>query len=83
MATEDPCAVLDNLRAAYRALISGEKAQEVEHRSGNNGATKRVSYGKADLARLSAEIAKYEGLCAAASGQSRPRRFGLRAGGRA
>lgn len=82
MPDDDPCEILDQLRRAYRDLITGGKAQEVEHRSGQNGAVKRVVYGKADIGRLDREIARYEKLCAAACGMnSRPRRFGLRSGG--
>jgi hypothetical protein len=79
--TDDPCAAAATLRKIYLSVVTGQSAAEVEIASGN-GATRRVKYTPANLTALSAELSKYEGLCRALGGDQRPKRFGLRAGGR-
>jgi len=74
--TADPQDILNSLRAAYYALIAGEKEQSVEFDAGN-GSRQSVTFHKADLDRLEAEIIVLEGIVSPI-----PKRFGLRSGGR-
>lgn len=77
----NPCAAVATLRAVYANLVAGQSRETVTFRAGPNGVERSVTYQRADPARLLALIREYEGKCAQLSGQ-RPRRFGLRAGGR-
>lgn len=75
----DPCAVLEKLRPAYYALVSGEKAMTVEFQSGD-GARQTVTYHRADLSMLRAEMSRLQMECEAKTG-GKVRRHALRAGG--
>ena len=77
----DPCTTLQSLRTIYANIIAGMARQEVMFRAGPNGVERRVVYDKADAAALLRLIGEYEAKCNLAQGK-RPRRFGLRAGGR-
>ncbi|WP_194094643.1 gpW family head-tail joining protein [Marivivens aquimaris] len=77
---EDPCAVLAELRAAHRAIITGQQVREVRHNSGASGTDQQVTYGPADVAALNREIARYETLCTASCGKKS--RFAISTGGR-
>lgn len=77
----DPCATAVVLRLAYAELIAGGKAREIQFRAGPNGVERRVQYHGADASRLLALVREWEQKCALASG-GRPRRFGMRSGGR-
>ncbi len=77
MPTEDPCAVLAELEAARRKIITGGQATRVSFRSGD--VERDVRYGTADLKALDADIRKYTDLCAAVTG-GKSRRFMFRAG---
>lgn len=77
----NPCATLASLRTVYANIIAGMHRQEVMFRAGPNGVERRVVYGKADAAALLRLIGEYESKCSLAQG-ARPRRFGLRSGGR-
>lgn len=71
----DPCAMLATLRTAYYALLGGSKAQEVQFQDG-----RRVRYTPTDTASLKTAMADLETQCAAASGNTKPRRFAIVAG---
>lgn len=76
----DPCAAAQALRAALNAAMVNGRGVEVEYASGN-GITKRVKTELFTLDQIKAHIADLEGKCAALTG-GKPKRFGLRAGGR-
>jgi hypothetical protein len=76
----DPCGAATQLRAAYHSLIMGQQAQEVEFDAGN-GSRRRVKYSSVNLAALQAEIQRMDNACAALTLPTRPKRFGIRAGG--
>ena len=77
----DPCATAAALRAVYANIIAGQMRQEVMFRAGPNGVERRTVYGKADAGALLRLIGDYEAKCKLMQG-GRPRRHGLRAGGR-
>ena len=70
----NPCAVLDKLKQAHFDLITGKSVASVTHEG------RTVTYSRGEIAALDQQIARYEALCSAASGQ-KARRFALRAGG--
>lgn len=79
----DPCGAAAQLRAIYYNLIAGQATAEISFRAGPNGVERRVSYAKADLAKLEREIERFGDLCAASLGnRPRPRRFAISTGGR-
>jgi len=69
----DPCAALEQVRAAIYALAAGEKAAWVEF------GDRRVRYGDGDVAALRALEADLAARCEAQR-TGRPRRFALSAG---
>lgn len=69
----NPCAVLEQLKQAHFALISGKSIASVTHEG------RTVTYSRGDIAALDQQIARYEALCSAT--QNKTRRFALRAGG--
>lgn len=77
----DPCATAAALRTIYANVVAGLARQVVMFRAGPNGVERRVEYGKADAGALLRLIGDYEAKCKLTQG-GRPRRFGLRAGGR-
>ncbi len=77
---DDPCGAAAQLRAAYAAIVAGEKAETITFKAGAQGVERTVTYHGADAAALKRLIGEYEGKCAIKTG-GRPRRFGLRAGG--
>lgn len=77
----DPCGTVASLRSIYANIVAGLARQEVSFRAGPNGVERRVVYGKADAGALLRLIGDYEAKCKLTQG-GRPRRFGLRAGGR-
>ena len=78
MPPEDPCAVLAELLAARRKIITGAKESRVSFRSGD--VERDVRYDPANLTALDAEIRKYTDLCEVASGRKAAPRFAIRAG---
>lgn len=72
----DPCAALAALRPVYYALLSGSQAETVEFANAQ-GAARRVTYTKVNLAALATEIGRLDGLCAAKTTGSRPRRHAI------
>lgn len=77
MPAEDPCAVLAELEAAKRKIITGGQATRVAFRSGD--LERDVRFGQANLTELNAEIRKYDSLCRAQRGEL-PRRNMVRGG---
>ena len=67
--------LLASLKAAYYSLIAGSQEQIVEFDAGN-GQRQSVTYHKADINKLKAEITTLEAKVSGAV-----KRFGLRAGG--
>ena len=78
----DPCGTAAALRQAYADLVGGGMAQVVTFRSGPGGVERSVTYTKGDPTRLLGLVREWESKCAAASGDTRPRRFAYRTGGR-
>lgn len=77
----NPCEAAAALRAIYRTIITGGRAQIVSFKAGENGTERSVTYAKPDVAALRREIQAFEEKCAIASGGKR-KRFAARAGGR-
>lgn len=67
----DPVAVLAWLKEARLKLIAGVGVQSINTQM-RNGAQKQITYSKADLVALDAEIARLE---AAADTSGTPKRF--------
>ena len=80
MPIEDPCLVLAELEAAYRALVMGRAAKRVRYRD-DTGAEQEVDHHRTSLVDLRAEVLRYRGLCDASLGlQTAPNQFCVRAG---
>jgi hypothetical protein len=77
----DPCGTAAQLKTIYANLIAGQASISIAFRAGPNGVQRETTFHKAEPDRLQALVREYEGKCAQLSG-GRPRRFGMRAGGR-
>lgn len=67
MSDEDPCAILAELRARHRALVTGNATRLAEIEAGNGG-RKRVEWADADIPALERLIRSYEAKCTASIG---------------
>ena len=79
MTTSERLALITRLRNALHALLTGEKAQEVEFIAGN-GTRRRVRYSEAKVSDLRAELTRQEAAYAQAMRQ-RPKRHAIVPGG--
>ncbi|PWB89862.1 hypothetical protein C5688_13565 [Methylocystis sp. MitZ-2018] len=70
--TDDSCAILPKLRAAYYSLLAGSQAEEIQFRE------RRIRYHRADARALQSEIRRLESICGVYHG---PKRYAIRAGG--
>lgn len=77
----DPCGTAATLRQVYANLVAGQASASIMFRAGPNGVQRETTFHRAEPARLLELIRQYEAECAKLSG-GRPRRFGMRAGGR-
>lgn len=77
----DPCGTAQRLRQAYANLVAGGAVARVVFRAGPNGVQREQQFHNAKPDALLALVRQYEDRCAALSG-GRPRRFGMRSGGR-
>jgi hypothetical protein len=78
---DDPCYVVQQLKAAYYRLLSGEQESEVQYLA--NGVTRIVSYSKISLQDLVNELRNAEMDCAAKQGLGpKRRRFAIQGGAR-
>lgn len=75
---DDPCAILAELEAARRKIITGGGEKVIRSRSAA-GVEREVHYHAANLPALDADIRRYRDLCESARGNRSPR-FAITAG---
>lgn len=69
--SDDPCAQLEELRAAKRRLVTGSQTTKARFRSAA-GEEREVTYAAVRMSDLDAEIRRLESACAISRGGAAP-----------
>jgi len=68
---DDPCALWQAMYAVRLQFVAGQRTEEIEVRSPVS--SRRVRFGKADIAALDQELARLAAACDAKNGKPRTR----------